>query len=122
MRSHRRRHSTLGNRDWGTTHGRRGILVSPSSTPLFSSAQPTERVADPIVVCALLTQVSSVRKKLYALGFGNVSSPSLRLTLVSHPPHSSFRRTLSWILRASSEQFPPFRTLVSLVVRLPQPS
>jgi len=34
--------------------------------------EPTERVADPIVVCALLTQVSNVRNKLYALGFGNL--------------------------------------------------
>ncbi|KAI9512172.1 hypothetical protein F5148DRAFT_1008388 [Russula earlei] len=31
--------------------------------------EPTERVADPVVVCALLSQVSDVRNKLSALGF-----------------------------------------------------
>ncbi|KAI0068856.1 hypothetical protein BV25DRAFT_1792230 [Artomyces pyxidatus] len=32
--------------------------------------EPSERVADPVVVCALLSQVSAVRNKLHALGFG----------------------------------------------------
>ncbi|KAI0053522.1 hypothetical protein FA95DRAFT_1600673 [Auriscalpium vulgare] len=32
--------------------------------------EPTERVADPTVVCALLSHVAVVRNKLYALGFG----------------------------------------------------
>ena len=98
------------------------FYFSPLIHPFFSSVQPTERVADPIVVCALLTQVSNVRHKLYALGFGNVCPPYPRVTLVSHPPRSSFRRTLFWTLKVSSEPFPPSRTLTSLVPRLPQPS
>ncbi|KAH9006999.1 hypothetical protein EDB86DRAFT_2869465 [Lactarius hatsudake] len=36
------------------------------------AVEPTERVADPVVVCALLCQVSGTRNKLYALGFGHL--------------------------------------------------
>ncbi|KAN0127457.1 hypothetical protein V8E53_010861 [Lactarius tabidus] len=36
------------------------------------AVEPTERVVDPVVVCALLSQVSNTRNKLYALGFGHL--------------------------------------------------
>ena len=38
----------------------------------FAISQSTEIIADHIVVCALLSQVSGTRNKLYALGFGHV--------------------------------------------------
>jgi hypothetical protein len=47
-------------------------LTSHSPFNLLAFSQPTERVADPVVVFALLSQVSSTRNKLYALGFGHV--------------------------------------------------
>ncbi|KAH9045588.1 hypothetical protein EDB85DRAFT_2270488 [Lactarius pseudohatsudake] len=43
------------------------------------AVEPTERVADPVVVCALLCQVSSTRNKLYALGFGHLIPKDLFL-------------------------------------------
>ncbi|KAI0269158.1 hypothetical protein BC834DRAFT_967810 [Gloeopeniophorella convolvens] len=38
----------------------------------YMGVEPTERVADPVVVCALLSQVSNIRNKLYTLGFGHL--------------------------------------------------
>ncbi len=65
---------------WLTEIGEPQMAVEVSCPPpyytlvltCFPLSQPTERVADPVVVCALLCHVSSTRNKLYALGFGHV--------------------------------------------------